>query len=247
MRSTAGNRTALTGMATGTAPGRRTAGGTASGGRTGGVSRPTLADTPGREKVRQTGPRAGVGTGGWAAYRKVRAERSEKYPRFEVEKTGRKIIKFAEGEPFAFIYRHWVAKRPYTCIGEDCPLCEAGDRAKPVVFYNVIDLEDGEVKVWEMSSDPTRKVQTHYDELVELEKTLDDPGFYFVVSKAQKDRSSWEYTVVRVKARDLQEDYRTDPLDAGEIAAAMEHLFDETIIYTSSRDDLREAVDKIED
>lgn len=246
MRSTAGTRT-LTGQAAGGGTTRRRTPAPAEGGRTGGVSRPSLANVPGREKQRQGGPRTGVGTGGWAAYRKVKAERSEQYPRLEIEKTGRKIIRFAEAEPFAFIYRHWVAKRPYTCIGEDCPLCEAGDRARPVVFYNVIDLEDATTKVWEMSSDPTRKVQTHYDELAEVEKTLDDPGLYFVVSKSQKDRSSWEYAVVKVKTRDLQEDYRTDPLDDAEIAAAMATLYDETIIYVSSKDDLREAVEKLED
>ena len=242
-RNVAGGRT-LTAEAGTTRRRTAAAPGTA---RTGGVTRPSLASVPGREKSRATGPRAGVGTGGWAAYKKVKADRSEKYPRFEVDKTGRKLFKFAEPEPFAFIYRHWVDRRPYTCIGEDCPLCEAGDRAKPVVFYNVIDLEDGEVKVWEMTSDPTRRVQAHYDELAELEKALDDPGFYFVVSKAQKDRSSWEYTVGRIKARDLEEDYRVEPLDEGELAAALEKLFNDSIIYVSSKDDLREAVEKLED
>lgn len=243
MRSTAGTRT-LTGEAGTT---RRRTPAAAEGARTGGVTRPSLASVPGREKVSSSGPRAGVGTGGWAAYKKVKADRSEKYPRFEVDKTGRKIFRFAEAEPFAFIYRHWVDKRPFTCIGDECPLCEAGDRPKPVVFYNVIDLEEAKMMVWEMSADPTRKVQNHYDELADLEKTLDDPGFYFVVSKAQKDRSSWEYTVVRVKTRDLEEDYRTEPLDADEIAAAMEHLYDESIIWVSSKDDLREAVEKLKD
>jgi hypothetical protein len=242
MRSTAGTRT-LTGEAGTTR--RRTAAATPA--RTGGVSRPSLASVPGREKKSASGNRAGVGAGGWAAYKAAKAERSEKYPRFEVEKTGRKLFKFAEAEPFAFIYRHWVDRRPYTCIGEECPLCEAGDRAKPVVFYNVIDVEDATVKVWEMTADPTRKVQTQYDELADLGKTLDDPGFYFVASKAQKDRSSWEYTVVRVKSRDLEEDYRTSPLDDAELAAALEHLYDDSIIWVSSSDDLREAVEKLED
>jgi hypothetical protein len=244
MRSTAGNRTTLTGQ-TGTP--RRTAGTTGGTARTGGVTRPSLANVPGREKKSTTGPRAGVGTGGWAGYKALKAERSEKYPRFEVEKTGRKIFKFAQAEPFAFIYRHWVAKRPFTCIGEDCPLCGAGDRPKPVVFYNVIDLDDASTKVWEMTADPTRRVQSHYDELAEIEKTLDDEGYYFKVSKAQKERSAWEYTVTRIKTRDLEEEWRVAPLDDGELAAAMENLYDESIIYVSSRDDLVSAVEQLED
>lgn len=242
-RTTAGTRT-LTAEAGVT---RRRTTAANDGARTGGVARPSLANVPGREKVSSSGPRAGIGKGGWAGYKAAKAERTEKYPRFEVDKTGRKIFRFAEAEPFAFIYRHWVDKRPYTCPGESCPLCEAGDRAKPVVFYNVIDLADSTMKVWEMSSDPTRRVQAHYDELAELEKTLDDPGFYFVVSKQQKDRSAWEYTVVRVKTRDLDEDYRVEPLTDAEIAAAMENLHDDSIIWVSSREDLISAVEKLED
>ena len=195
-----------------------------------GASRPSMRDVPGRPKqsAEQRGHRSAVGTTGWAGYKKAKAERSEKYPRLEVDKTSGKILKFAEPEPFAFIYRHWVAKRPYTCVNDPenevlCPLCDAGDRAKPVVFYNVIDLEDSTLKVWEMTADPTRKVQKHYDLLAEMEppRTLDDPGYYFAVSKEQKDRSAWEYTVDRMKARDLQEDYSTEPLGDDEFDEAM--------------------------
>ena len=173
-----------------------------------------MRDVPGRPKqsAEQRGHRSAVGTTGWAGYKKVKEDRSAKYPRFEVDKDGTpSIVKFAQAEPFAFIYRHWVAKRPYTCIADAendvlCPLCDASDRAKPVVFYNVIDLTDeAKVKVWEMTADPTRKVQKHYDLLADMEpaRTLDDPGFYFAVSKEQKERSAWEYTVDRIKVRDL--------------------------------------------
>ena len=167
-------------------------------GRTAGVSRPTLAGVQGREKKSQDerGPRAGIGTGGWAGYNKARDQRTEKYPRYSVEKNQQQLLRFAQAEPLAYIFRHWVAKRPYTCIADPenevtCPLCDAGDVAKPVVFYNVIDLSDqARVKVWEMTADPTRKVRKHYDALAGMEppRTLDDPDFYFLVSKEQKDR-----------------------------------------------------------
>ena len=252
-RTTAGSRSSapLTPYAS------RTASSSAPPARTG-ASRPSIRDVPGRPKqsAEQRGDRRGVHTGGWVGYRKAREDRSVKYPRFEVDKDGTpSIIKFAQAEPFAFIYRHWVAKRPYTCIADAendvlCPLCDAGDRAKPVVFYNVIDVTDeARVKVWEMTADPTRKVQKHYDLLADMEpaRTLDDPGFYFAVSKEQKERSAWEYTVDRIKERDLQEDWSAEPLGDDEIAEALEKLSDDSIIYVSSTDDLREAVDKIED
>ena len=235
----------------------RTAPSTAPPARTG-ASRPSMRDVPGRPKqsAGERGHRSAVGTTGWAGYKKVKEDRSAKYPRFEVDKDGSpSIIKFAQAEPFAFIYRHWVAKRPYTCIADAendvlCPLCAIRDKAKPVVFYNVIDVTDeARVKVWEMTADPTRKVQKHYDLLADMEppRTLDDAAWYFAVSKEQKERSAWEYTVDRIKERDLQEDWSAEPLGDDEIAEALEKLSDDSIVYVSSTDDLREAVDKIED
>lgn len=96
-------------------------------------------------------------------------------------------IRFAEAEPFAFIYRHLVDKIPHTCIGDDCPLCEVGDKPKPVVFYSVIDLTDSTMKVWELSADPTRTVQKHYDRLANQGNALNDPDVAFVVSKKHKE------------------------------------------------------------
>jgi hypothetical protein len=109
-------------------------------------------------------------------------------------------IKFAEAEPFAFLYRHWVNKIPYTCSGEDCPLCTVGDKHKPVLMYNVIDLADGTVKVWELSADPTRRAQKHHDTLADKGKTMDYPGVAFVVSKKRKDCRFYEYDVEQFEA-----------------------------------------------
>ena len=61
-----------------------------------------------------------------------------------------------------------------------------------------------------------------YDLLADMEpaRTLDDPGFYFAVSKSQKDRSAWEYEVERIKVRDLQEDWSAEPLGDDEFTEA---------------------------
>jgi hypothetical protein len=109
-------------------------------------------------------------------------------------------IRFAEAEPFAFTYRHWVAKRPFTCLGEECPLCDAGHEPKPVVFYSVIDLADGTVKVWEMTAEPTRKVQKHYDRLADQGKALDDPSLYFVIFKCKGGNGFFTYDVEQFEA-----------------------------------------------
>lgn len=255
MRSTAGTRTVAGSASPATLPrAERTTGTTrrtAAAGTTAGVSRPSgLGQVAGRPKTGSTGgtgSRAAVGTGGWASYDKDRAERSQKYPTLDV-KNDPVVIRFAESEPFAYIFRHWVDKRPYTCIGEECPLCEAGHRAKPVVFYNVITVSDNVLRVWELTADPTKKVHKQYERLAAVEKTLDAPDTYFVVSKEKGDNGVFAYDVVKVKAADLREDAGQDPLSAEEIADATRRgLFREDIIYVSTKTDLREAVDKISD
>lgn len=222
-----------------------------SSGPAGGVTRPSMADVPGRPKTQRTGgtgsDRAGVGAGGWAGYTKAKAERSTKYPTLDIN-TDPVTIRFAEPEPFAFIYRHWVDKRPYTCIGEECPLCLAGHRAKPVVFYNVITVSDCVLRVWELTAEPTGKVKKQYDRLAGQDKTLDDPDLYFVVSKAKKDNGFFEYDVDKVRASDLEDECRLEPLTDGEIADAMKRgPFTDEIIYVSTKSDLRDAAEKMTD
>lgn len=254
MRQTAGSRTVLapTAQEGGTTRRRAASADGTTGRTTGGVSRPSLANVPGREKKASTGDRASVGTGGWAGYKKVREQRTSKFPRFEV-KDDAVVMRFAEAEPFAFIYRHWVDKTPFTCIADPdnevgCPLCEVGHKAKPVVFYNVITVSDCVLRVWEMTSEPTRQVQKQYDKLAATGKTLDGTDYYFVVSKAKKDNGFFEYDVEKVRASDLEDEARLEPLTEDEIAEAMKRgPFTDEIIYVNTKSDLREAVEKLTD
>jgi hypothetical protein len=255
MRSTAGNRT-LTGerTAAGSTGGRTTAATSQGGGRTGGVTRPSLANVPGREKKEAAGPRAGVGTGGWADYKKKSAERSTRYATLEVPEDTQVAVKFAEAEPFAFYFRHWPkGGRADVCIADadndvECPLCGVGDKPKPVVMYNVIDVGKNLLVVWEMSSEPTRKVQKHYDQLAARDRSLADEDLYFIVSKAKKTNGFFEYEVQRVRAADLQEEAGIDPLSPEEIEdATKKGLFTDEIVYVRSRADLQEVADGLED
>lgn len=251
MRQTAGSRTLTAEAGTTRRRMAATSGTERTAAATGGVTRPSLANVPGRDK-KAAGARGAVGGGGWAGYKKAREERSEKFPRLTVEDDP-VIIRFAEHEPFAFIYRHWVKKRPYTCIADpeakiECPLCEVGSKAKPVVFYNVITVSDAVLRVWEMSAEPTRQVQKQYDKLVAVDKRLDDPGLYFVVSKAKKDNGFYEYEMEKVRAADLAEETGAEPMDEAEIADALRRgLFTDEIIQVSTKSDLRDAAEGVED
>lgn len=248
MRSTATN-TALT--AERSTPGTTTRSTAGAARTTGGVSRPSsLGSVAGRAKTGGTGSGRAVGKGGWAGYQQEKAERSQRYPTLDIDKEP-VVIRFAEAEPLAYIFRHWVDKRPYTCIGDECPLCEAGHRAKAVVFYNVITVKDNVLRVWEMSSEPTGKVHKQYERLEGQGKTLDDPGLYFVVSKARKDNGFFEYDVEKVRASDLAEEQGLDPLSDDELAAALDNhgkgLFTDEIVYVNTKAELRDAVDKLSD
>lgn len=249
-RQTAGTRPLTSERTTAAGAGRSTA----NQGRTtaGGVSRPSMASVPGREK--KGGGKAGVGTGGWAAYKKKEAERSTRYPSLEVVEDGQTVIKFAEPEPFAFYYRHWPkGGRADVCIADadndvECPLCAVGDRPKPVVMYNVIDVRKSLLVVWEMTSEPTRKVQKQYDLLAGRDRTLDDADLYFIVTKAKKNNGFFEYDVQRVRAGDLNEEAGADPLSEAEIEDALKRgLFTDEIVYVRDRDALQEVADGLED
>lgn len=211
------------------------------------VQRPTMRDTKSRDKTPANRASA-IGTGGFAAYKKASRERSQEYPRLEVDDQPQ-LLKFAEPEPFALIFRHWVpterGRRPWTCLGDDCPLCDVGDQAKEVLFFNVITVADASLKVWEASKDPARQIQKRYDD--SASSPLDRDDLYFAVSKAQKSNKTYEYTLEKVKVRDLEEDFDAEPLTDEEIDEATKKLYDDSIIKVPTKADLREAVKGLED
>ena len=252
-RQTAGTRALTSERTTASGGGRSTAN---QGGRTtaGGVSRPSMANVPGREKKAGGGPKAGVGTGGWAEYKKKQSERTNRYATLEVTEDGQTVVKFVEAEPFAFYYRHWPkGGRADVCIADadndvECPLCAVGDKPKPVVLYNVIDVGKNLLCVWEMSSEPTRKVQKQYDQLAGRDKTLADDEFYFIVTKVKKSNGFFEYDVQRVRAADLNDEAGADPLTEAEIADATKRgLYTDEIVYVRDRDALQEVADSLQD
>lgn len=252
MRSTAAGTPALPRAEGGTT--RRMAASSGGDRTTGGVTRPTMGQVPGREK-RPSGNKPGVGTGGWGGLKKAKEQHSNRAPTLDIkEDVAPQAIKIVEAEPFAFYYRHWPkGGRADVCIADadndvDCPLCDVKDKPKPVVLYNVITVSDNTLRVWEMTADPTKALQKHYDQLKAKDKTLDDPDLYFMVSKTRADNGFFEYDVTKVRASDLQDEASVEPLTADEIAdATKKGLFTDDIVYVRNRDDLQEVADHIKD
>ena len=187
-----------------------------------------------------------------ASYKKRLQETSLKFRRLEIEELKTTVIHFLEPEPFAHIYRHWVyvdgKRRPYVCIGgEDCPLCAVGDRAKPVIMFNVYDLSDDQVKVWECSKDPAKKVEKRFDALKDAGLTLNSSKVYFAVSKEKQDNKIVAYDVQRVTQDELVEEYRMEPLQEDELEALSKKLYDDSIVYVNTLQELQDVVDKYQD
>lgn len=192
---------------------------------------------------------------GFSSYKTEAAKRSIGYKRLEVPEGGRKrkLIKFLEAEPITHYYEHWVPtengkKRPYVCLGDVCALCGRGDRAKPVILWNIVDLDDGLVKVWVMSKDPAKKVEERYDEAAEAGKTLDDFNVYYAVSKKKGDNNFTSYKVDVVKRRDIEEDFpKLEPLDEDEINELELEEYDDSIVYIPSVADLQKVAEELDD
>lgn len=204
-------------------------------------------------KGRSERPEGVVGKG-MSAYKAESAKRASGFRTLDVPEGGRKrkLIKFLQAEPIASFYQHWVLqangkRRPYTCLGDTCPLCGVGDRPKPCLLWNVVDLDDGLVKVWQMSKDPAKKVEERYDEAAEDGRKLDDPNYYYAVSKKKGDNSFISYKVDVVKERDVEEDFKLEPLDEDELDDLLEEAYDDSIVYIPSVRDLQAVAEDLED
>jgi len=169
------------------------------------LSSPTL-DTP------TSTPRAGGRGSGWNAHRENRRAAFSK--EFMVPEGQQQLIRFLDDEPFESYYRHWLRDRPkgerqtFTCIGEECPLCEAGDKPAFLVLFNVIDmLADGGpmAKVWSTSPNPAGIIEEFA--LDKKYSPLNRADQYFAVSKKKGANGIFGYSVMPVKARDLPEDW----------------------------------------
>jgi hypothetical protein len=169
---------------------------------------------------------------GWTAGQKEMEASSSFAQAFKPEEKV-KAIKFLDDQPYASFRRHWVERttkegritRAYTCletIGEECPLCEIGERPQAVSAFNVAECgDDGQVLLRSWDVGP-RLFQT-------LKGYANDPrigpltkGFY-VVSKTGK-KATTSYNVIPVRASMLEEDY--------DIPAPDQSLFDGLKPYT---------------
>jgi hypothetical protein len=225
------------------------------------------------EGLRRSGGRsAGRGFNAFKQAAKESAPKTD-FGTFTVPYDEVKVVVFLEPDNYTTVWRHWVptvlddgrkVDVPRNCIDDEkndvrCPLCSRGDIPKPVAFFNIVDLDEpGKVQVWEASAGIFGKIDELADTLKAIPEdrggplALNSEGIYAAVSKKKKETKTGkggftEYTVLRVKERDLDEDHGLDPLDADQIEELLEHLFTEEDVQYNTVEELRDLVAKIPD
>lgn len=151
------------------------------------------------------------------------------------------LVRFLEDGPFHVYEEHWVdrteGRRSFVCLGDECPLCTiAGDKPRAKFSFNVLVLSEEEPNVQIMTAG------------VQLARTLrtanDDPRrgplskHFWALSRLGTGRDT-QYTVERVRATDLAEEWELDAttIDPA-IEAAVKH--DKTAIFVSPREEMLE-------
>lgn len=163
------------------------------------------------------------------------------------------LVKFLEDEPFASYRQHWVdnppagiKKKSYTCLEDDCALCDMGDRPRTLTAFNVLHLSTGgaaENKILILGNKAVGQLQGFADD----PKTGPLDRLFWAISKSGKKQST-AYNFQPVKERDLEEDWEIDPEDvAQEIEDAQDRVYDHTAIQVPTKRQLRELVEGLLD
>lgn len=151
------------------------------------------------------------------------------------------LVRFLEDGPFHVYEEHWVdrteGRRSFVCLKEECPLCTiAGDKPRAKFSFNVLVLSDEEPEVQIMTAGITLARQ--------LRAANDDPRrgplskYFWALSRLGIGRDT-QYTVERVRATDLAEEWELDPA-AVEASIASAVSYDKSSIYVSPREEMLE-------
>lgn len=214
-------------------------------------------ENSGRERITKDVPYSSFGAG-WSTSKKTpkfRSSRDAKRFEQEIPDDGEEILfKFLEEVPFASYWQHWVKKRPYVCLIDDCPLCEIGHRPKSVDCFNVIALHKvnttgeviPEVFLWSLSPAPKKEVEAKAEK--PRSSPLNREDLYFTISKKMGKNKIPEFNLEFIKADELEEEYGMPPLTAEAIESLAETSFGEVdLTQVSTRQELEDVVSSLED
>lgn len=143
------------------------------------------------------------------------------------------LVRFLEDAPFSVYFQHWLerdGKKSFVCLGDDCPLCTiAGDKPRGKFAFNVLVLSEEEPTVQILTAPPTLARQLK----AANEDTRRGPlsKYYWAISR-QGSGPQTTYTLDRVRASDLEEEWELSPDEVDETAASAVKYGQEAIYVT---------------
>lgn len=175
---------------------------------------------------------------GWAAVDSMKQDDANYAVRL---KTGSDavLIKFLQDEPYASWKQHWVnrtGQKSFVCRdGMDsngCPLCDAGNRPRPLFAFNVLMLARGEEPALRSYEAGTRVIATLRN-FSEDERQGPLSKHYWAVSRSGTGPQT-QYNHLLIKERDLKEEWNVDPLSAEALTQATAKAYDADIMRIST-------------
>ena len=179
---------------------------------------------------------------GWGAVDTLKQEDANYAVRL---KTGNDpvLIKFLQDAPYASWRQHWVnrtGQKSFVCRegidDRDCPLCDAGNRPRPLFAFNVLLLERGEEQALRSYEAGTRDIAT-------LRNFNDDARqgplskHYWAVSRSGTGPQT-QYNHLLIKERDLSDEWGITPLTSEILESAASKAYDADIMRISSYDEM---------
>ena len=220
-----------------------------------------FAQTTKTERVTKPVNDATIVGPGWSSTKKAPVVKQGDRPnRFETEipEGGEEVLfKFLNDLPFDSCWQHWIPqpngkKRPYTCVIDDCPLCDRGDVPKPADYINVIALNKADndgaitprVLLWTLSPDPAKAVKERADS--RRTSPLNRSDLYFVVSKKTGANGFNHFSVDPIREDELDE-MGVKPLTEDKINELGKSAYDSSIVQKNTKRELQEVAAKLED
>jgi hypothetical protein len=155
------------------------------------------------------------------------------------------LVKFIGDGPFRSYEQHWIdrssGKRSFVCISETdeqgCPLCDIlGDKPRGKFAFTVLVLSGSETKTMILTAPPTlfRQIKAAHED----PKRGPLNKFFYSISRMGTGPQT-TYSIERVRATDLQEDWDLDSAQVEELVATAEQ-FTPDVIWDTPRAELLE-------
>jgi hypothetical protein len=149
------------------------------------------------------------------------------------------LVRFLDNEPYMVYQLHWIdrseGKKSFVCLGDECPLCTMlGDKPKPKFAFNILVLSDEQpnVQILTATTPLARQLQAANSHPVRgpLSK------YYWTLGR-QGTGASTQYSLERVKAADLAEEWDLDAENVEAIASSAV-MYGQEAIYLTPRAEL---------